>query len=150
MLDEQCVRFQHFACLISVLTTLWNEQCPHFIGEGRFNLNFFQWRGAGWRVLLEMVVSGVCRVEKIFYWHLLWTIQTVLTYLFFPIQRCWAGVWSGLVGSSIPPPLNLHDPWLLEGFSGLGEQFVLAALSGATRGQYLLTSWPPCGQAWEQ
>lgn len=66
-------------------------------------------------VLPEGVVSGVCRVEEIFQWRLLWTIQFSSTSS--SRFRGWAEVWSGLVGSSIPPPLNLqHDPLAAGGF----------------------------------
>lgn len=67
-------------------------------------------------------------------------LQTVLAWPFFLGHRGWAGLWSGRAGEQHS---TAFDPgiWPLaaEGFSGLGEQFVLTLSPSAARGQYWFT-----------
>lgn len=83
-------------------------------------------------------------------WYVFAGLRSFISIYFEPLQFWLApssqvteagqGCGQGWVGNRIPLTLTQgNDVWLLEGFSGLGEQFVLAVSPWAARGQYWRT-----------
>lgn len=122
-----------------------------------FNPNFLQWWGVKGGEVESCSARGggkwYLRVEEIFHWHP-FLIHCKPCLLLLRLWSLGLAVVRARQGAAFhcPSPREGHDPWLLEGFSGLGAVCACCVPLGHQRALLtcMLASLWPCLGTWEQ